>query len=73
MAQRFVPWRQKDMTLLIRIWHEAAVKAKSRLSAKQKRAAKGDQARIERAMRLLRKGAISRAGKALERKGLGDL
>ena len=37
------------------------------------RKTKGDNARIERAVRLLRKGAISRAGNALESKGLGDL
>jgi hypothetical protein len=32
-----------------------------------------DKARIDRAMRLLRKGALSRATKAMEHKGLGDL
>ena len=32
-----------------------------------------DRARISIAVRLIRRGAISRAGKALERKGLGDL
>ena len=37
------------------------------------RKAKGEEARIARSIRLLRKGAISRAGKALESKGLGDL
>jgi len=35
--------------------------------------AKGENATIERAVRLLRKGAISRARKALESKWLGDL
>jgi hypothetical protein len=34
---------------------------------------KGDKARIVRAVRLIRRGAISRAGKALESKGLGDV
>ena len=33
----------------------------------------GKNARIERAVRFLRKGAISRAGKALESKRLGDM
>jgi hypothetical protein len=34
---------------------------------------KGDRARISIAVRLIRRGAISRAGKAMESKGLGDL
>ena len=51
----------------------AAVTAEKRLSKARARKAKGDQARIAKAIRLLRRGAISRAGKALESKGLGDL
>ncbi len=34
---------------------------------------KGENARISRAINLLRRGAISRAGHALESKGIGDL
>ena len=51
----------------------AAVTAEKRLSKARARKAKGDQARIAKAIRLLRRGAISRAGQALESKGLGDL
>jgi hypothetical protein len=51
----------------------AAVTAEKRLSKARARKAKGDQARIAKAIRLLRRGAISRAGQALENKGLGDL
>ena len=39
----------------------------------KERKEKGDMARISRAVRLIRRGVISRAGKALESKGLGDL
>ncbi len=34
---------------------------------------KSDKARIARAMRMLRKGAVSRATKAMESEGMGDL
>jgi len=42
----------------------------SKVGAKK---AKGDQARFARAIKLLRRVAISRAGAALESKGLGEL
>ncbi len=58
---------------LVKAWKMAAVTAEKRLSKAGARKAKGNQARITRAIRLLRKGAISRAGQALESKGLGDL
>jgi len=73
LARRFVMWRQKDMLGLVKTWKMAAVTAKKRLSKAGARKAKGDQARVARAIRLLRRGAISRAGHALESKGLGDL
>ncbi len=58
---------------LVKAWKMAAVSAEKRLTKAGARKTKGDQARIARAIRLLRRGAISRAGQALERKGLGDL
>ena len=73
MARRFVAWRKRDMQGLLKIWRLAAVTAEKRMTKAKARKAKGDEARIERAVRLMRKGAISRAGKALESKGLGDL
>ena len=51
----------------------AAITVEKRMTKAKARKAKGENARIENAVRLLRKGAISRAGKALESKGLGDL
>jgi hypothetical protein len=58
---------------LVKAWKMAAVTAEKRLMKAGARKAKGDQTRIARAIRLLRRGAISMAGHALESKGLGDL
>ena len=58
---------------MIKIWKMAGIKAERRVSKDDARKAKGDKARIARAIRLLRRGAISRAGQALETKGLGNL
>ncbi len=44
-----------------------------RLSKPGAKTAKGDQARIAKTIKLLRRGAISRARQALESKGIGDL
>jgi hypothetical protein len=73
MARRFVLWMQRDMEGLIKLWRHATAKAHNLLTTRQVRTAKGERARIDRAMRLLGKGSISRAGKAQESKGLGDL
>jgi hypothetical protein len=73
LARRFVMWRQRDMLELMKAWKMAALAAEKRLSKLGARKAKGDQARIARAIKLLRRGAISRAGQALEGKGIGDL
>jgi hypothetical protein len=73
LARRFVRWRQRNMLAIVKAWKIAAVSAEKRLSKPGARKAKKDQARIARANRLLRKGAISRAGHALESKGIGDL
>ena len=73
LARRFVRWRQRDMLAIVKAWKMAAVSAEKRLSKHGARKAKGDQAKIARAIRLLRKGAISLAGHALESKGIGDL
>ena len=51
----------------------AAVKAEKRMTKVKARKEKGEKAKIDRSVRLLRKGAISRAGKAMESKDLGDL
>ena len=58
---------------LIKLWHHAGIKASNKLSSKDVRNRKGERARIDRAMRLLRKEVILRAGNATESKGLGDL
>ena len=65
-------WRQKDMMGLMKVWKGAVVAAERRMSKARARREKGTNSRIERAIRLLRHGAISRAGKALESMGLGD-
>ncbi len=74
LARRFVMWRERDMLGLVNAWRMAAVAAEKRLSKQESRKAKGDQAWIARAIRLLRREAISMAGHALlESKGIGDL
>ena len=73
LARRFVMWRQKNMLDLVKTWKMAAMTAEKRMTKAGARKAKGDEARIARAIRLLRRGAISRPGHALESKGLGDL
>ena len=50
-----------------------AITSEKRFTKVGAKKAKGDQARVARAIRLLRRGAISKAGAALESKGLGDL
>jgi hypothetical protein len=47
--------------------------AKKRMEKARARKEKGYRARVNRAIRLIRRGAISRASKALESKGMGDL
>ena len=66
LARRFVAWRKRDMQGLLKTWRMAAITAEKRMTKAKARKEKGEHARIERAVRLLRKGAISRAGKALE-------
>ena len=73
LARRFVLWRQRDMEGLIRTWQKASNKASKKLSKREAGVNKSDKARIDRAMRMLRKGAISRAPKAMECKESGDL
>ncbi len=58
---------------LVKALKMATVAAEKRLSKPGEKKAKGDQAKTARAIRLLRRGAISRAGKALESKGIGEL
>ena len=65
-------WRQKDTMGLMKVWKGAVVASERRMSKAKARRERGDKSRIERAIRLLRHGAISRAGKALESMGLGD-
>ena len=50
---------------LLKTWRLAAVQTTNK--------EKGEKPKIDRAVRILRKGAIPRAGKALESKGLGDM
>jgi len=72
LARRFVMWRHKDIMGLMKVWKGAVVAVKRKMSKAKARKERGDKSRIERAMRLLRHGAISRTGKALESMGLGD-
>jgi len=58
---------------LIWTWQHASIKASNTLSKREAGINKSDKARIDRAMRMIRKGAVSRAAKAMESKGLGDL
>ena len=58
---------------LMKAWRQAAITAEKRMEKARARKKKGERARISRAVRLIRRGAISRAGKALESKVLGDL
>ncbi len=58
---------------LVKAWKMAAITAEKRLSKMEAKKAKGDQARLARAINLLRRGAISRAEHAHESKGLYDL
>ena len=66
LARKFGMWRQRGMLGLVKAWKMAAVTAEKRLTMKAgARKAKGDQARTARAIKLLRRGAISRAGQTL--------
>ena len=58
---------------LVKAWKMTSIAAEKRLSKPGAKKAKGDQAKIARAIKLLRRGAISRARQALESKGIGDL
>jgi len=59
---------------LIKVWRQATAKAHiSKLATIQTRTGKGGRSRIDIAMRVLRKGSISRTGNVMESKGLGDL
>ncbi len=58
---------------LVKAWRQAAVAVEKRLTKAGTKKAKGENARISRAIKPLRRGAISRAGHALESKGTGDL
>jgi hypothetical protein len=71
MARRFSMWRQRDMRGIFKVWKLAALKAERRISKAKARQIRTDMGRIDRALRLLRKGTILRAGKTLESKGLG--
>ncbi len=57
----------------MKAWKQARVAAEKQLNKAESKKAKGENARIARAIKLLRRGAISRAGQALESKGIGDL
>jgi len=71
LARRFVMWRQRDMTELMKAWRQAAIMAEKRMEKARARKEKGDRARVNRAIRLIRRVAISRADKALQKQGSG--
>ena len=58
---------------LIRGWKGAVVDAEKRMTKAKARKEIGERYRIDKTIRLLRHGAISRASKALESMGLGDV
>ena len=57
----------------MKAWRQATITAEKIMEKAKARKEKGDMTRISKAVRLIQRGAISRAGKALESKGLGDL
>jgi len=57
---------------LMKVWKGSVVAVERRMSKAKARKERGEKSRIERAIMMLRNGAISRAGKALESMGLGD-
>ena len=73
MARRFSLWRQRDISGLMKGWKLEALKADRTLSKVEVKKERNDMGRIDRALRLIRKGAISWARKALESMGLGYL
>ena len=61
LAKRFVMWRQRDMLGVMKTWRQATITAEKRMEKAKARNEKGDKARINIAIRLIRRGAISRA------------
>jgi hypothetical protein len=61
------------MAELINSWKRATMTAKSKHANRAGRLSSEREKRISRAIRLTKRGAISRAGKTLESKGLGDM
>ena len=57
----------------MKAWRQASIATEKRMEQAKARKEKGDRASIIRTVRLIRRGAISRAGKPMESKGLGDL
>jgi len=66
-------WRHRDMAKLIEKWKRAASASKSKLSRRSEKTGTNNDKRVTRAIRLIKCGAISRVGRAMESKGLGDL
>ena len=58
---------------MVKAWKMTAIVAEKRLSKPGAKKAKGDHVMISRAIKLLRRGAISKVRQALESKGIGDL
>ena len=61
------------MAELINVWKRAATSTKAKLANRAGRLSSEQDKRISREIRLIKRGAISRAGRAIESKGLGDL
>jgi hypothetical protein len=53
--------RQRDILGLMKAWRQAALTTEKRMEKARARKEKGDMARISRAVKLIRRGAISRA------------
>ena len=73
LTSRFVMWRRRQMAGLIEKRKRAVAEAKSKQTGRLERAQTYNDKRVTKANRLIRRGAISRARRALESKGLGDL
>jgi hypothetical protein len=61
LARRFVMWRQREKLGLMKAWRHASITTEKRMEKAKARKEKGDRSRINRAVRLIRRGAISRA------------
>jgi hypothetical protein len=73
LANKFVLLRQRDMVELFRSWKQATIITRAKSECRVSRLTQEKEARATTAIRLIRKGTIAMAGRALENKGLGNI